>query len=298
MSFIDLHIHSNHSSDGEWPVARIFEEAEKTGMAAFSIADHDSVAALPEAFDLASDFPGEYVSNVEISTLHEGNEFHLLAPLVDWQDDAMAELLAHIQSKRREQARERVLKLQQLGFDISYEEVVQAQGKNSITGPAVAAVLLEKLNSASHPQLKTYFEEDAVPGPTLSPEVRFYKDFFLKGKPAYVGKKDLDLQSAISLVRTLKGIPVLAHPGLKRKVVDMAFLETLKGIGLEGLEVYSSYHDEQGNAFYASLAESLGLVITAGSDFHGRLKPNVHFGSVRQGGYGIIEQLKERREKI
>ncbi len=298
MSFIDLHIHSNHSSDGEWPVAKIFEEAEKAGMAAFSIADHDSVAALPEAFDLASNFQGEYITNVEISTLHEGNEFHLLAPLVDWQSDGITELLAHIRSRRLEQARERIQKLQQIGFDISYEEVVQAKGRHAMTGPAVASVLLAKRSNDSHPRLKTYFEENADRGPNLSPEVRFYKDFFLKGKPAYAEKKNLDLQSAISLVRSLKGVPVLAHPGLRRKVVDEAFLKGLKEIGLEGVEVYSSYHDQEANAFYTGLAGKIGLVTTAGSDFHGRLKPNVGFGSVRQGSHKMIETLKERREKI
>ena len=298
MSFTDLHIHSNHSSDGEWPVAKIFEEAEKVGMAAFSIADHDSVAALPEAFERAVDLRGEYLANVEISTLYEGNEFHLLAPLVDWQGDGMAELLTDIQSKRLDQARERIQKLRHLGFDISYEEVVQAQGKHAITGPAVASVVLGKQSNASHSRLRTYAEENSDPGSNLSPEVRFYKDFFLKGKPAYAVKKNLDLQSAISFVRSLKGVPVLAHPGLRQKVVDEAFLETLKGIGLEGVEAYSSYHDEEANAFYTRLAGKLGLVTTAGSDFHGRLKPNVGFGSVRQGSLKVIERLKERREKI
>ena len=189
MSFIDLHIHSNHSSDGEWPVARIFEEAEKTGMAAFSIADHDSVAALPEAFDLASDFPGEYVSNVEISTLHEGNEFHLLAPLVDWQDDAMAELLAHIQSKRREQARERVLKLQQLGFDISYEEVVQAQGKKLHHRACCRRSAPGKTQQCFPPSIENLFRRRRCPGSNLKSRGSLLQGFLPQRKTGLRRKK-------------------------------------------------------------------------------------------------------------
>ena len=298
MSFIDLHIHSNHSSDGEWSVTKIFDEARKVGLAAFSIADHDSVAALPQAFALAADFQGEYLANIEISTTYRQHEFHLLTPLVDWQAAEMGRLLSKIQSKRLEQTRERIRKLQELGFDVTYEEVVQATGGNSITGPAIASVILEKETNAAHPRLSSYPKPDPDSGARGSCESRFYTDFFLKGKPAYTKKKDLDLETAISLVRHLKGVPVLAHPGLKRKIVDFAFLQTLKEIGVEGVEAYSSYHNEPTNAFYADLAAKLDWVTTAGSDFHGRIKPHVEFGSVRQGTYRMIEMLKERREKM
>ncbi len=48
-------------------------------------------------------------------------------------------------------------------------------------------------------------------------------------------------------------------------------------------------------AFYRGLAEELDLVLTAGSDFHGRIKPHVAFGALREGDYGMVERLKKRR---
>ena len=298
MNFVDLHIHSNHSSDGEWPVTKIFDAAKEVGLAAFSIADHDSVAALPQAFELAADFQGEYLANVEISTLYRQKEFHLLAPLVDWQSANMVKLLADIRFQRLEQTRERIEKLQQVGFDVTYEEVVQATGENSVTGPAIASVVLKKETNSSHPDLSAYRKPDPDASALGSLEARFYRDFFLEGRPAYAPKKGLDLETAISLVRHLKGVPVLAHPGLKPRIVDHDFLDTLRGAGLEGVEAHSSYHDEATSAFYVNLAEGLDLATTAGSDFHGKIKPKVSFGCVRQGTYRVIEELKQRRERM
>jgi hypothetical protein len=47
--------------------------------------------------------------------------------------------------------------------------------------------------------------------------------------------------------------------------------------------------------YYKGLAETLDLVPTAGSDFHGRIKPQVPFGSLKNGGYWMVEELRKRR---
>jgi hypothetical protein len=43
------------------------------------------------------------------------------------------------------------------------------------------------------------------------------------------------------------------------------------------------------------MAAELDLVATAGSDFHGRIKPHVAFGALQEGDYGMVERLKARR---
>jgi 3',5'-nucleoside bisphosphate phosphatase len=61
------------------------------------------------------------------------------------------------------------------------------------------------------------------------------------------------------------------------------------------LEVYSTYHTPAHCRAYRALAEELDLVATAGSDFHGSIKPHVAFGCVREGDYGMVEALRGRR---
>ena len=110
-----------------------------------------------------------------------------------------------------------------------------------------------------------------------------------------MGKQSIDLTRAIETVREAGGVPILAHPGLKRNLTDEKLVQTFKSLGLEGLEVYSSYHKKDTCQYYAKLARHLDLVPTAGSDFHGRLKPSIGFGEAHGGTLEMLDQLKARR---
>ena len=291
--FADLHIHSHHSSDGEWTVPQIFAEARRVGLDVFSISDHDTVAALEEAFTLAEDYPGEYLANVEISVRHQGVGLHLLAPLVDWHDRPLLDLLARIRLSRVRQNEIRVGRLRTLGFDIRYEEVREALGPVAVTGPAIAAVVLSKESNRNHALVRQ------IPaGSNLSAEIDFYKFFFLPGGPAFAAKETVSLSEAIATVRAAGGVPVLAHPGLKRDVVDEKWTRAARELGLEGIEAYSSYHTGETCRYYVEIARRFDLAVTSGSDFHGRLKPQVAFGDVPESPAETMDRLKARRERV
>ena len=66
-------------------------------------------------------------------------------------------------------------------------------------------------------------------------------------------------------------------PGLNAKE-QMDRIHDLLQLGVDGFEVFSSYHSEQQTQFYYDLAKSHGLYMTYGSDFHGKTKPAVHIG--------------------
>ena len=65
--------------------------------------------------------------------------------------------------------------------------------------------------------------------------------------------------------------------------------------GLAGIEVYTFYHTRRADRALPGLADDLGLVPTAGSDFHGKIKPHVSFGAVTDGRYWMVEELRRRR---
>jgi predicted metal-dependent phosphoesterase TrpH len=88
---------------------------------------------------------------------------------------------------------------------------------------------------------------------------------------------------------------VLAHPGAPFQQVTRDDLRVLKGFGLQGIEVYTSYHEKSISEYYKDLAAELDLIPTAGSDFHGRIKPQVLFGSLNGGGYWMVKELEKRR---
>ena len=288
---IDLHIHSDRSSDGELPPEKIVYMAKSANLRAIGIADHDTVDAYPEAIRCGEELGVEIIPTLELTTLFEGREFHILCPFIDWTSEVLADLVREVAHRRRLEAKARVKKLQNLGFDITWDEVLQASDPFPPLGVTIAQVVLSKAEKNKTPGFSQYLGGDKKP---LAPYL-FYKDYFMEGRPASVDRQNVDLLKALEIIIAAGGVPVVAHPGAYFQGAEKEDLIRLKEHGLEGLEVYSSYHDGRQKSLYQSMAQELDLVPTAGSDFHGSIKPHIHFGALEEGGYWMVEELRKRR---
>jgi hypothetical protein len=265
--------------------------AKQKGLRAISISDHDTVDAYPEALRWSQEFEVELIPSVELTTLFEGREFHLLLPFVNWESRVLRRILDTVTEARMIEARERVEKLQSLGFDISWDEVILHTSGGPPLGVSIAQILLEKGRKKKIPALQKYYEgANALYAPYI-----FYRDHFLEEGPAFVPRRTVSLVEVLAAVSGDGAVPVLAHPGAYFERATREDLIALREHGLSGLEVYSSYHDSQQVQSYRAMAGELDLVATAGSDFHGRIKPQVVFGKLKDGTYEMVEALKKRR---
>ncbi len=288
---IDLHIHSDRSSDGDYSPEHIVNLAKKANLRAISISDHDTVDAYPETIQYGEENGVEIIPSLELTTLFEGREFHLLCPFINWKSEILVDLVREVAKRRRIEARERVEKLQNLGFDISWEEVLHASDPYPPLGVTIAQLILNKAEKNKTPGFSQYLDGENKP---FAP-YHFYKNYFMEGKPASVPRRNVDLLDVLDKILSAGGVPVVAHPGAYFQRAKKEDLIRLKERGLKGLEVYSSYHDAEQKSLYKSIAEELDLVPTAGSDFHGSIKPHIHFGELDEGGYWMVEELKKRR---
>jgi predicted metal-dependent phosphoesterase TrpH len=284
---IDLHIHSNKSSDGDLSVEELIELSSGK-LRAISIADHDTLDAYPEAVEIGKVKGVEVIQSVEITTHFNGRELHILSPFVE-KEGHILELLERLKYGRIFLAEERIKKLQKIGFSIKIEDVFSYSPNAIPIGTSIARVLF--LSQPDHPLLKKYLDE-----PAKAP-YRFYKDYFEPGGLAYVPFDYISTEEAVEAVRDSGGVPVLAHPGASFCKVGKEDLIYLKDKGLEGVEVWTSYHTPEKKNFYYELAKELDLVPTPGSDFHGSIKPHVPFASVEEGDYSVVEMLIERRKR-
>jgi predicted metal-dependent phosphoesterase TrpH len=289
--FVDLHIHSRFSSDGDYAPAELVRMAREAGFAAISISDHDTTSGYAEAVEVAVGSGVEVVPGMEVTTLFDGREFHLLLPYLDWTSPVIARISERVSKGRLIEARERVARLGELGLDLSWEDVQAASPSAAPLGVTIAQILLDKPSSKGVPALRKYFEGAAR---SWAPS-HFYRDYFMEGRPAFVTKRHMSLLEVLDLAPGSGGVPVLAHPGAYFENATRDDLVALKDRGLVGLEVFTSYHNPEQTAFYRGLAAELDLVPTAGSDFHGRIKPHVRFGDIRDGGLEVLERLKARR---
>jgi len=288
---VDLHIHSNKSSDGDFSPFHLIKLAKEKKLRAISISDHDTLAAYPEAIHWAQKIGVEIIPSIELTTAFRGREFHLLLPFVNWRKPVIKKIITEVVKRRFEEAKQRVIKLQQLNFDIRWKEVIKKSEPFPPLGVTIAQILLDKADRINDNRLRKYLNgENKIFAPYL-----FYKDYFMDDKPAFVPKKNVSLLTVLEKVPLTEGVPVLAHPGAHFQRTTKEDLSLLKEQGLVGLEVFTSYHDAAQTEFYKKIAKELDLVPVAGSDFHGRIKPHIPFGSIKDGKYWMVEELKRRR---
>ncbi len=289
--FVDLHIHSVHSGDAQYSPDEIFDFAASVGLYALAITDHDSVAAVPRGLERSEKTGIGFVPGIELTTEFEGRELHLLGHFIESKCSLLRQTLDRLNRARFEQALERVALLRKLGFRITFEEATERSRDTAPSGLAMAAVILDKNEHARDPRVTPYLSGSR----SARPEMNFFQDYMGKGGPAYVPRRWMPTPEAIDLLQRCGAVPVLAHPGAGVFSAGERLISELKGAGLKGLEVFTSYHDDKACRYYLNLARKLTLIPTAGSDFHGRIKPNVAFGSVRAVGPELISALKSCR---
>ncbi|MDL2286604.1 PHP domain-containing protein [Desulfococcaceae bacterium OttesenSCG-928-F15] len=285
---VDLHIHTT-ASDGSLSPLDLPCEVRRSGLAAFSITDHDTIAGVQELLDAGLPSDLSFITGLEISATPPENiriseELHILGYGIDVKDKKLNLLMEELRTARMERNPKMVARLQSMGLDISLEEVAEKAGGKVVGRPHMAQVLVDK---KIVPDSQTAFQR-----------------YLGKGCPAYVDKYRVPWKEAIQTIDEAGGLAVLAHPGMIPQMQDHHALErlllTLKEGGLRGVEVYYTQHKAGFVKNLEKIAEKLGLLMTGGSDFHGTFKEDIRLGT----GHGnlfvpffLYEKLLEALKK-
>ncbi|MGB9892958.1 MAG: PHP domain-containing protein, partial [Candidatus Saccharicenans sp.] len=142
--FVDLHLHSNFSCDGDFSPEELVQMAKENGFRAISISDHDTVEAYPEAVSIGQAYGIEVIPSIEVTTIFDSREFHLLLPFVNWESEAIKYIINRLEDSRLEEARARVKKLKERGIKVDWAEIWDKAGQIPPLGVKIAQVLLEK----------------------------------------------------------------------------------------------------------------------------------------------------------
>lgn len=275
MSYIDLHIHSSHSIDGEYSPSQIVDLCLKNKIRYFSIADHNSTKAIPIVKEYCKDKDIELIPAVELDCNYYDRVLHVLGYNIDYTNPIFEQLETDILSQEKKASKKRIEMVRDLGIEFSDEVIENLSIGGVVTGEMIGEAAIDYDKNKSNLLLKPYYEGGSR---SDNPYVNFYWDFCSQGKEAYVQIHYIDLSEAINIIKDSGGIPILAHPGNNVKE-DKQLLESIIKQGIEGLEVYSTYHDKFQKDFYKKVALEKNLLSTCGSDFHGKTKPSIDIGS-------------------
>lgn len=276
---VDLHIHSSISLDGEYAPEDLVSLAEAEGVFLMAVADHNSTRAVGRALAAAVGCQVQIVPSIEMDCIHEGIDLHLLGYGIDDDDERYGQLEEEVDKNVRSIFLPTVEKLAQAGIVVDPERVLAASEGKPPCGELIADVLLAHDDTRSNPVMAPY-----LPGGARGdmPNINFYRDYCAQGKPAYVPIPYMSLAEAIALVRDTGGLPVIAHPGANL-AGQLEVVDEILDAGVAGIEVYSSYHDPEMIAYFRAKAQQRNVVMTCGSDFHGKNKPLISIGDCYAG---------------
>ncbi|HJV33825.1 PHP domain-containing protein [Geomonas sp.] len=276
-NLVDLHMHSTFS-DGVRSPAELVAMACDLGLKAIALADHDTVDGIDEAVTAGAQCGLEVLPALEFSVAFGSyRDVHLLGYLLDYHDEGLQETLKEFRDRRERRGEAIVDKInEKLVFEgrspISSAEAAALAG-GALGRPHIAQVLMSK--GYAHDM------QDA------------FSHYLI---PCDVPKRYFPMEEALAAIRRLGGVAVLAHPTTISTDRDTltGIIDTLCGMGLDGIEVYNNVCNEIESAFLKAFAEKKGLVWTGGSDYHG-IEEGISMGSGRGSmavPYSCVENLK------
>ncbi len=264
----DLHVHTIYS-DSTFSPHEVISTASKVSLACIAITDHDAVGGVEEAIDYGKKVGIEVIPGVELTAEYNDTEIHILGYFIDYKSSWFLEKLQHLRETRRKRFLQMVEKLKKFNISLDAEKIIRGNLSASIG----------RLHLAQELYRKGY----------VSSIKEAFRVYIGEGRPCYVKKERLSPQEAITMIRKLGGISVVAHPYL---MGDDNVIPVLVKEGIEGIEVYHSEHPLSAQIRYMSMAQNYNLLITGGSDCHGLGKGKVLLGKVRI-SYNLVEKLKE-----
>lgn len=282
---LDLHIHSKYS-DGNLSPEDIVDAAIELDLTAISISDHDNVLSFKIAESYCQKKLGELknkslelIQGVEINTLWNGLEIHILGYMMDITSKPFLDLLSYQQHARTEQTVKIVEKIRKMtNIDIRLEDITSlvAEG-GSIGRPHIARAISNA-------------------GGTRN-VIEAYNKYINDNAPTYVKRKTVSPHEAVEIIYEAGGIPVIAHPCDLEKAEDL--IKDLMNYGLRGIEAYHRKHSPAMVEYYSTMAEKFDLVVTGGSDCHGNKigKQQLFLGKNFVPDW-ILEQLKKEKSRI
>lgn len=293
MGIIDLHIHSSCSDDGEFNVKQILDLSKEKSIKCIAITDHNSVRGVKEATKYGEIIGIDVIPGIELDCCFNGLNLHLLGYDFDYTNKIYTEIEKNIFDQEMKLAVEKIKKIKEnTDLIIDIGEVLNESNGRIVTGELIAEILIKNPKNHESDFLKPY-----LPGGLRSdmPYVNFYWDYFSQGKLAYVPIKYISLKEAIDIIEGTGGIPVIAHPGNNLKD-NLDIIYDLINEGIKGIEVFSSYHSDEQVDFFYNIAQKNNLIITCGTDFHGKNKPNIKLGEFKNNiNYEkIIKGIKEK----
>lgn len=286
MNTIDLHTHSTFSDGTDTP-SQLAKLAKLKGLSAIALTDHDTTNGIDEFMTACRNNGIEGISGIELSSIYSfdshDKEIHIVGLFIEPENELLKSTLQELIVNRCHRNNTVVQLFKKLGIDVDLEEMKEMYPNAVLTRAHFADYLMKKKLVGS---IKEAFD-------------RYLAD----GKPCYIKRQTMSAQQAINLIHKAGGLAVLAHPLTYALGDDMLsqMAASLKGFGLDAMEAIYSTFSSKDEADMKLLAKKNRLLISGGSDYHGKNKPDI---SLKTGKgrlcvpYDVLKELKTLKNTL
>lgn len=259
MKQVDLHVHSTYSDGTDTP-KELVKKAALKGLSAIALTDHDTVEGVCEALQAGPEYGVEVIPGVELSTSFGNSEVHIVGLFINYNDSSLQSRLSQLKDTRINRNRIMCERFLDYNIEVSYDEMLSMYPDSVITRAHFADYLLKKGYIKSRNEA---FE-------------RFIGDH----GPCYVPREKISPNEAIQLIKQSGGVAVLAHPVLYHLGNDRMneLINLLCDAGLDGIEAIYSTYSLGDELSVRNIASKYNLLISGGSDYHGKNKPDIELG--------------------
>lgn len=241
---VDFHLHTN-CSDGLFKPDEVIDMVAREGYGLVAITDHDCAGAYDWLKDRPLPHPLRIIKGVELTANHQDKEIHILGYFRDGFSGELAAFLKDAQAERNRRINTSIKNLQKHNINITYGDLLDFSKGESVGRNHLASLLVHKGYVAS--------QREAF-------------DLYLNDETAIVPPMMTPVKKAIELIHNSNGVAVWAHPPYDW---FQPFLPDFVNWGLDGVEAYNQKRSLANARHYQQTAEGLGLLVTAGSDWHG-----------------------------
>jgi predicted metal-dependent phosphoesterase TrpH len=247
----DLHSHTT-ASDGLLSPGQLVQRAAEKGVGVLAITDHDTVAGIAGArAEIArTGLALRLISGVEISTVWENQEIHIVGLNVDERHPALLAFLAQQHTLRELRARMIAERLEKARIPGAWEGAKKYANGATVTRGHFARYLIECGRATD------------IAG--------VFKHYLARGKTGYVPAQWCTIEQAIEVIHHSGGQAIVAHPG--RYQLSAKWLKRLLAhfaqCGGDAMEVAQCQQSPDERNQLTQYARQFALLASQGSDFH------------------------------
>ena len=258
----DLHCHSNFS-DGTFSPAELVKLAEKQGLSALALTDHNTAGGLKDFMEAGKNSKVITVPGCEFSTEWNKKEIHIVGLFFKEEYWTEIEDFVEMMHIAKRNSNERLIaNLNKAGYLVSSEEAAALTDGDDFNRAHIARVLMAK--------------------GYVSSVAEAFGGLLKEGNGFYTPAKRITSIAAIRFIKVYGATAIMAHPLLNLTYKEMLdFLPEAKMAGLDAIETRYTEFDEEMTHNAIRLAENFELKQSGGSDFHGKTKPGIDLGTGR-----------------